>query len=38
MIKVLFVCWGTTLTDACNPDDSNVFSNDSNFLQLIYNI
>ena len=38
MIKILFVCWGITFTEAWNLDVSDVFSNDSNHLQLIYNI
>lgn len=38
MIKVLFVCWGTTLTDAGNLDDSKIFSDDISYLQLLYNI
>ena len=38
MIRVLFICWGTTLIDAGELDDSNIYSDDSGYLQLIYNI
>ena len=38
MIKILFICWGTTFTEAWNLDDFDIFSKDSNYLQLIYNI
>ena len=38
MIKILFVCWGITLTEAWNLDNSDAFSENSNYLQLIYNI
>ena len=38
IIKILFVCWDITLTDTWNLDVSDAFSENSNYLQLIYNI
>ena len=38
MIKILFICWGITLTDTWNLDNSDAFIENSNYLQLIYNI